>query len=387
MGKLPDSYPESKRIGASDGRPLGRETAQAALSDRTTNRGDSARPSPAEELRAAIASMAATAPTFEDGTWSEPIGVEAATAAANARKPYRQPKPSRASARESYRRELALHAEDIAKGRLAWNSDEDGPARRGADGRYEPGKQVKLHKVKPFAVKSERRQRFEWRLANEGAPDCNPRDLPDRVFAVVRAIIWGGGAQAVKSLAEMPPVYASRVRRAALGIERLAGGGWSEPVRGVGHIRARLTIAAGVSLYLLGMPTRRRGMARVVDGLTRGMLANAFVSPSTGERYSISYLFGTKFKKGPADWWDCGPFVALSRAGAILKVQPPADEVPRAYVGPRGWAFNEYWLSMVSVSADFPPAEREQPTDSSDQGRAPGGSRAPPAGIAAAANA
>ncbi|UJR87299.1 Hypothetical protein I5071_910 (plasmid) [Sandaracinus amylolyticus] len=88
------------------------------------------------------------------------------------------------------------------------------------------------------------------------------------------------------------------------------------------------------------------------------MLANAFEDPRSLRTYSVQYLFGTSFRR-EAPWWDCGAFVALERAGAIAKVQPPADQVPKAWVGPSGFAFNEYWLSALACSPDVHADERE----------------------------
>lgn len=341
------------------------------------------------DAREQLAAVLARARPYDEATggWGAPLGVEVARTEVNARKPRRAPKPSSAAEREAYRRELALGAEertDAAAAQLVSPAPlstsrprqrsalrEPLPAGGGKSG--SPTPRVPRERASRMSLRTERRVRLEALLTREGAPDCSPRDFPDRAYALARTLVRGTGHQAAKSLAELPAVYARRVRRAALGVARDAAreGGWSEAARELGDIRARLVVAAGVVLYHLGQPTRRRGYARVVDGFTREMLAGLFVDPKTHEPYSVSYLWGTSFRRESA-WWDCGPFVALARTGAILKVQPPADEVPRRYVGPSGHAFNEYWLSALACSADVPADEREL------EDGARGGVQAPP---------
>jgi hypothetical protein len=396
MTKLRDQSPSSKGGSSSVERTnepssAGRREAERAT-DRALPAASVSSPVPAvamgsipvgeQDARELLAAVLAKARPFDEatGTWGAPLGAETARAEVNARKPRRAPKPSSAAEREAYRRELALGAEertDAAASQLAATAPsrsfsspkprqrsalrEPLPMRGGKSGSASPrGSAPRKERAPRMSLRTERRIRFEALLAREGAPDCSPRDLPDRAYALGRTLVRGTSRQVVKSLAELPAVYAHRVRRAARGVAREAGreGGWSEAARELGDIRARLVVAAGVVLYHLGQPTRRRGYARVVDGYTREMLAQLFHDPRTNEPYSVSYLFGTKFRPD-SEWWDCGPFVALAHTKTILKVQPPADEVPKRYVGPSGHAFNEYWLSALACSADVPEDERD----------------------------
>lgn len=161
-------------------------------------------------------------------------------------------------------------------------------------------------------------------------------------------------------LAALPRVYARAVQVAAFGqltaahVEATSGHEKRHAERGprlrtLRNPRARACVAIAWLVYSLGRDTRRRGFARVLDGVSRGVIAALLPNPSTGEAYTVSHIAATSNDAGRAGPNDCGALVALHRAGALFKQQPDAADVPAALVGPSGYAFNVYLVSELAA--------------------------------------
>lgn len=190
-----------------------------------------------------------------------------------------------------------------------------------------------------------RRRRFLAELARRGARQCAPRELATRLWRCTASIMRGGRGRVAEHvgdwLATLPPEYSRRVRRAAT----------ADGTRSLAHIVARETVAIAWVWFVLAEPTRRRGFAAVLGGVPRGTVAALLTNAQTGEPYSVSYLYATSWGNDRAGFYDCGPAVALRRVGAVYVEQPPADTMPRAWVGPSGYAFALVWIPERCVAA------------------------------------
>lgn len=177
-----------------------------------------------------------------------------------------------------------------------------------------------------------------------------PPSIPRRIWIGAQAISQSGST-ARHALAELPREYAARLRHA------IRSSGETH-----GHITARLLVAYGWTVYRLSTESRRRGYARRVEGIPRGLFAAIVRNTQTGERYSVARLFGTTTNAG------AGIFVQLERAGAFLKLQTPAHRAPARLKGPSGHAFNVYWIPTARAltrpdAVDAPPAPAGAPVD------------------------
>lgn len=176
-------------------------------------------------------------------------------------------------------------------------------------------------------------------------------------FARAEAIERGPAA-ARAALARLPRCLAQRGERAALAMVRRSDG-TRRPTRTWAHVEARRIVACLVVCFHAASSSRRRGMTRVLRGRTRRMWTTLFRSRVDRSRpVSVSTLFATSHRKrahgAPRSPWECGAMVALHRAGALWRHQPPVA-VAGGYVG-RGKdgsarAFNEYHLSSKACSA------------------------------------
>lgn len=187
-----------------------------------------------------------------------------------------------------------------------------------------------------------------------------PPSIPRRIWIGTEAIARTG-TTARHALAELPPDYAARLRAAV----RLSG-------KTIAHVTGRLIVAFGWAVYRLSARARRRGYARRVEGIPRGLFACLVRNAATGERYSVARLFGTDTNAGP------GAFVVLERAGVFLKLQTPAYRAPARLKGPSGHAFNVYWLPTRAPRALERPPENGPPAPTG----APQASPTPIAGVA-----
>lgn len=186
-------------------------------------------------------------------------------------------------------------------------------------------------------------------------------------FARARRVS-ASGARARDALSRLPRCYAQRVERAALAM-RPTTDGRRIPTRSWGHVVARRIVAVACVLFHAARPSRRRGMARIVRGRTRGMFVTLFRGEGRARdderqraRLSISTFFATSHHGRTDDPWDCGAVVALHRAGALWRHQPPAS-CAGAFQGKdrdgRPRAFNEYHLTDRACSSS--PDERPRP--------------------------
>lgn len=170
-----------------------------------------------------------------------------------------------------------------------------------------------------------------------------PPQVPRRVWIGTNAIAVSGRT-ARYALLELPRSYAAIVRAAI----RAAG-------VMLGHITARLLVAFAWATWRMSIRARRRGYARKVEGIPRGLWCSLAMNAQSGERYSVGRLFGTDTNAGP------GIMVQLERAGLFLKLQTPAYKAPARLKGPSGHAFNVYWIpttAPVAVDPDDVPPPR-----------------------------
>ena len=133
----------------------------------------------------------------------------------------------------------------------------------------------------PRSAKSER-----WRAAVQmRAPRLRLHDWSQRISKRARQI-GASPVEAARAVAELPRVFALRVRRAALGISYVRGQwvasrSWSSPY-------ARRTVAYAWAVFRASFKTKRRGFAHVALGVTQGMLA-ALVNDDLLERPEEGY--------------------------------------------------------------------------------------------------
>lgn len=230
--------------------------------------------------------------------------------------------------------------------------------------RSEPGASLERPRARPLDP-SGTRGGWVGDLQASGRGAMRPLDWTADEYAAAETLSRSPRA-AARALCGLPPEYARRVELAALAYERQEDGR-RLPTRTWCHVVARRIVALAVVLWRVSRSSRRRGMARIVVGRTRGMFASLFRNVFTGARLSISSLFATQHHDG-ASRWDCGDMVALARSGAIWKAQPPASSVAAAFRGKDrhgiARAFNEYHLTRrvaaSSSSAEDPAALLER---------------------------
>ena len=128
------------------------------------------------------------------------------------------------------------------------------------------------------------------------------------------------------------------------------------------HVWAVNAYAIGAVMYLGAATCGRAGFDRVMCGIGRGMLL-AFTRSPRGGHYSLSSLanrrhageglegtegqrggLGGDFRKG-----ECGILEALRQARFLDYHQPRADVVPDWQRGPKGYAYNQYWIRTVGA--------------------------------------
>lgn len=201
----------------------------------------------------------------------------------------------------------------------------------------------------PKSAKSER-----WRAAVQmRAPRLRLHDWSQRISKRARQI-GASPVEAARAVAELPRVFALRVRRAALGISYVRGQwvasrSWASPY-------ARRTVAYAWAVFRASFKTKRRGFAHVALGVTQGMLAALVRNPQTLRPYSRAGMAATKCG---ANNEQCGPLVALERAGAWYAEQPPAEMCSVELVGPSGHPVQHYWISERSASAMWSEVEQD----------------------------
>lgn len=176
-------------------------------------------------------------------------------------------------------------------------------------------------------------------------------------WRIARSIVADrSGRVAQRWIAGLPRVYALRVRRAALAIERDAAGRLS-PAWSWTHVRARRRVALAAVAWIESRDTKRRGMARILVGRGRASWAALFTTASehtdNPHRVSVSLLFATSHH-GRETLDDCGDMRSLERTKALEIIQPPASVTPAEFVGrgrdgqPR--ALNQYWITERSTA-------------------------------------
>lgn len=232
---------------------------------------------------------------------------------------------------------------------------------------------------RPRRARATRSEAFRTGAMERGAPRMAPLDWTPEDFATWRAVNRNASS-ARAALATLPPVYARRVELAALGMVR-QDDGTRRPSRTWAHVQARRIVALAVVVYRASSPSKRRGMARVLRGRVRGQFGTlAGVNPGTGEAYSV----GTFFHVNDRRPWDCGAMVALHRAGALWRHQPPAACVEPAYKGRdrdgNERAFSEYHLTERVLAPEGTPelATAPQGAPARSPELAPPSGRGPP---------
>lgn len=198
-----------------------------------------------------------------------------------------------------------------------------------------------------FAESVYRRERMRTVSAERGVPHFAPEDYSREAFAIV-ARTERGPASARDRLAMLRRASAQRVRWAALAYLPDEHG-VMRPTRTWAHPMARRIVACFAAMEHEARHTRRRGMHLLLEGFARGSLRALFRNAQTGEPVSLSTLYATSFDRERTGPWHCGAVVALHRAGALVRHQPPASTAPAQYVGkgrdgaPR--ALNQYWFT------------------------------------------
>lgn len=191
---------------------------------------------------------------------------------------------------------------------------------------------------------SARYQRHLGELGRRGARACRPQDVPRRVWGVIGSIQADpSGRAGARILEELPPAYAFRVYRAAT-----VGG------RPLSQVGARTTISLAWFFWIMGRDTKRRGFARVSDAIPMGTLRAVIRNPVTGQPYSRAGLCATSWGRSRKADHHAGALTRLRRAGALLRIQPPAGLVPLALVGPSGYAFAQTWISVDAAYGEPP---------------------------------
>jgi len=205
------------------------------------------------------------------------------------------------------------------------------------------------------AERSATRGAFLTTAAARGCPRMDGLDWLPTDFATMRAL-ERSPRRCLEALAALPRVYALRVRRAALAIERVNGE--LRPARSLEHIRARRIVALAVVMWRASRTSRRNGFARILVGRTQGMLATLTHNPATLAPYSVSMLFGTQHHGGRSIY-DCGDVEALERSMALWCHQPPAMAVPARFRGRdrdgTERAFAEYHFTEAAASDALEP--------------------------------
>lgn len=184
-----------------------------------------------------------------------------------------------------------------------------------------------------------------------GAPAFRPTDWTERAIVGARALMAGTRRDLEHAIAALPRCYARRVLRAALGTHDLDGVRRAAPLRTLTSCYARRTIALGWAIYVDAHETRRHGFARVLDGVSLGMLSALLGrNDDTGRPWAISTLNGTAINSSARGR---GNVRALIDAGAVHAVQPSAAASPAQHVGPSGYALNQYWIGeRAATDAD-----------------------------------
>jgi hypothetical protein len=184
--------------------------------------------------------------------------------------------------------------------------------------------------------------RLTARIRALGGAVSSVRQIPQRVWVMAAQSMSDltGRAARVHVRKMGNRTCAGAVLRAALGED--ATRSWSK-------LRTRRIATLGLVLHALARSTKRRGIWQgVVIGIPRGALAALLRDPydqSESATPSITALFGTHRPGAHAESGQLGYFLALRNAGVAYRQQLPAHEATRAETwGPRGYAFNRYWL-------------------------------------------
>lgn len=262
--------------------------------------------------------------------------------------PKRSPEATRAVKR-AHASKLAAAAEPVTPAELP----RERPPRRA----WQP--------VKPWS--SQRSRARFLAKASKAAPRFAPRDWMDRTWSGVRVAFTDTGGQSARRLVcELPRELRRRCEAAILLAQHARG----DRARGVDwtHVTARGIACCALVLYRESIGTRKRGFARVLVGVTQWMFAGLFRNPQGGRfeaarasaskrhardgkgapHYHRNTLFATEIHgdKTRGGWMTC-----LERVGFFWSVQPDADAVPAAHVGPSGFALNQYWITERAALA------------------------------------
>ena len=247
---------------------------------------------------------------------------------------------SPASSSRQVRRAGERAAAKKAPTRVAAGSQVPARSIRGADPVRAPKPRSK--------AKRARRDTFLASLEARGARGCRSREIPSRAATgaiAIRANRTGAGARHALQhhfpTAWRGPLY-------ALALD--PGDGRRLP-EDLSHEWSRWVIACAFLLWRMRRRSLRNGAAGVVDGVTQGMICGLFKN-ARGRSYSRSRLFATSYRRGTRE---CGPMVALVRAGLCWRQQPRESEANPRFVGPpkaladgttRRFAFAITWLVL-----------------------------------------
>lgn len=175
-----------------------------------------------------------------------------------------------------------------------------------------------------------------------GEPYRPIRGIPARTWSACSAIVRDtSGRTAASALSTLPIALRHRARAELAPLARTLTG--------------RYRIAFLVGLHQLSRPYRgRRRPGRVVDGYARGALCALLRSPATGDRLSVSRVYGSAINGAPIVPW-------LAERDLLRREQPGrgARGVVR---GPSGYALGVYYLDGDALEdharAESRPARR-----------------------------
>lgn len=191
-------------------------------------------------------------------------------------------------------------------------------------------------------------------VESKGGLGYRPAEIPGHVRPMHRLIdLDVTGARAKAAIASWPRRlrgFRRIVVEAALGLDVERSDDFTD-------VRSRRIIAYANTLVMLSHGTPRHGFAKVVEGYSRGALAQLSVNLDTGMPCTVSYIFATSHDASRTGIDDCGPMTVLRRSGALLADQPPewasnpkflGIPKPRMVNGVRVMvrnALNVYWIS------------------------------------------
>ncbi len=228
------------------------------------------------------------------------------------------------------------------------------PATYGAGMPFSEGRPGYARRAGDYKREQQARARFKKGLHDRGDLMATKREVAgaaEWAFRVARNIHSGG----LSRHRQLERLKMPAEQRRLLDLAATQGGRIPAD-----HSWALNLYAVGAVLYLGGSSCGRAGFDRVVCGIGMGLIMKFTRSPRGG-RYSRSTvanrrhagagLEGTRGQRGglAGDFreGECGLLEALQQVRFLDYHQPRADAVPDWQRGPKGYAYNQYWIRTV----------------------------------------